>query len=166
TGELAAMDSRRRCFTPTQRRYIALRDQTCRTPWCDAPIRHTAHITPPPAAAPCGDAPTAASDHTPPAATGVPTTVANGQGYCAACNHAKQAPRWRTQALPPPGPPPADHTTPTARSSRTPSTSPPPPATATKAAPPIHPEPPTTSSDYASTSGTTRTPLRRRHGPW
>ena len=46
TGELVAMDSRRRCFTQAQRDFIALRDQTCRTPWCDAPIRHTDHIQP------------------------------------------------------------------------------------------------------------------------
>ena len=46
TGELVAMDSRRRCFTKGQREFIARRDQTCRTPWCDAPIRHTDHIQP------------------------------------------------------------------------------------------------------------------------
>ena len=42
TGALAAMDSRRRLFTAKQRHFIRLRDQTCRTPWCDAPIRHIA----------------------------------------------------------------------------------------------------------------------------
>ena len=74
TGELAAMETRRRCFTPTQRHFIALRDRHCRTPWCDAPIRHTDHVIP--------------AEH------GGATSVANGQGYCEACNHNRQAPGW------------------------------------------------------------------------
>ena len=68
------MESRRRCFTPAQRHYIALRDQHCRTPYCDAPIRHI--------------------DHVHPAHHGGPTSLTNAQGYCAACNHARQAPGW------------------------------------------------------------------------
>ena len=76
---LASMDSSRREFTPNQRLFIRLRDQdTCRTPWCDAPVRHIDHIT----------------DH----ADGGPTEIANGQGYCAACNYTKQAAGWRTTA--------------------------------------------------------------------
>jgi hypothetical protein len=93
TGELIAMDSRRRCFTPAQRHFIALRDQTCRTPWCDAPIRHTDHIQP--------------AEH------GGPTEVANGQGYCQTCNHTKQAPGWHTQVLQLPGGHTVEITTPT-----------------------------------------------------
>jgi hypothetical protein len=93
SGELIAMDSRRRCFTPAQRRFIALRDQTCRTPWCEAPIRHTDHIQP--------------AEH------GGPTAVSNGQGYCQACNHTKQAPGWHTQVLPLPGGHTVEITTPT-----------------------------------------------------
>jgi hypothetical protein len=80
TGDLIAMDSRRRCFPAAQRRFVVVRDQTCRTPWCDAPIRHV--------------------DHVDPAANGGPTSVDNGQGYCAACNHTRQAPGWRAR----PGP--------------------------------------------------------------
>jgi hypothetical protein len=76
TGQLAAMDSRRRLFSADQRHFIRLRDQRCRTPWCDAPIRHI--------------------DHAVPFADGGSTTVTNGQGYCQACNHAKQAPGWAT----------------------------------------------------------------------
>jgi hypothetical protein len=76
TGELIAMDSRRRCFTPAQRRFIRFRDQVCRTPWCEAPIRHVDHVVP----------------HE----DGGPTSVDNGQGYCAACNFVKQAPGWHT----------------------------------------------------------------------
>ncbi|HEU5007343.1 MAG TPA: DUF222 domain-containing protein [Jatrophihabitantaceae bacterium] len=80
TGELVAMDSRRRLFTPGQRKFIALRDQVCRTPWCEAPIRHT--------------------DHTHPAARGGKTSIDNGGGLCVACNIAKQAPGWHAR----PGP--------------------------------------------------------------
>jgi hypothetical protein len=101
------MDSRRRCFTPTQRRFIQIRDQTCRTPWCDAPIRHTDHITP-------------ANHHG-------PTQVNNGQGYCQACNHTKQAPGWHTHVAPGPGPHTVQITTPTGH--RYQSRAPDPPAT-------------------------------------
>jgi hypothetical protein len=74
-GEVIAMESRRREFSPMQRRFLRLRDQICRTPWCDAPIRHTDHVVP--------------------VEQGGATTVDNGQGFCEACNYAKQAPGWR-----------------------------------------------------------------------
>jgi len=80
SGELVAMDSRARLFPAGLRRLIRLRDQFCRTPWCDAPIRHIDHVVPHEADG--------------------PTSGANGQGLCQACNHAKQAPRWRAR----PGP--------------------------------------------------------------
>ncbi|MCW2527414.1 MAG: hypothetical protein JWM76_2274, partial [Pseudonocardiales bacterium] len=76
-GQLAAMDTKSRLFTANQRKFLLLRDQTCRTPWCDAPIRHADHITP--------------------ADDGGETSIANGQGLCQACNHAKQAPGWRQE---------------------------------------------------------------------
>lgn len=76
TRDLAAMDSRRRLFTAQQRHFLRLRDQTCRTSWCDAPIRHLHHVVP--------------------VEAGGPTSVTNGQGYCEACNYAKQAPGWRS----------------------------------------------------------------------
>jgi 5-methylcytosine-specific restriction endonuclease McrA len=79
-NELVAMETRRRCFTAGQRQFIRLRDQTCRTPWCDAPIRHTDHITP--------------------ADAGGATSIRNGQGLCAACNYAKQAPGWQATRAP------------------------------------------------------------------
>ena len=84
TGELVAMDSRQRLFRGRLRQAINLRDQFCRTPWCNAPIRHTDHIT--------GYADTG---H---------TTVADGQGLCEQCNYAKQAAGWH--ARPSPGPSP------------------------------------------------------------
>ncbi len=43
TGELVTMDSHQRLFPATLSRFVRLRDRACRTPWCDAPIRHTDH---------------------------------------------------------------------------------------------------------------------------
>jgi hypothetical protein len=79
TGRLAAMDSTRRLFNANQRNFIRVRDQRCRTPWCEAPIRQI--------------------DHAIPFADGGSTSVDNAQGYCEACNHAKQAPGWRTKPV-------------------------------------------------------------------
>jgi len=79
TGELAAMQSRRRTFTAAQRNYLRVLDQTCTTPWCGAPIRQ--------------------ADHADPTADGGPTHTRNGRGTCAACNYAKQAPGWRTKIV-------------------------------------------------------------------
>ncbi len=44
TGELVAMDSRARIFPGKLAQFLRLRDQRCRTPWCDAPIRHADHV--------------------------------------------------------------------------------------------------------------------------
>ncbi len=83
-GVLTALESRARCFPTGLRRFRTLRDQTCRTPWCDAPIRHHDHVE-------------AYED-------GGPTSTDNGQGPCEACNHAKQAPGWHSTAQPQPEP--------------------------------------------------------------
>ena len=80
TGQLVATESKARLFPAGLARLVRLRDQTCRTPWCDAPIRHTDHVT----------------DH----ARGGETSLANGQGLCEACNHTKQAPGWRARPSP------------------------------------------------------------------
>jgi hypothetical protein len=93
TGELVSMDSRSRSFAGALGRFIRLRDRTCRTPWCDAPVRHADH----------------AEEH----AHGGPTSAVNGQGLCEACNHAKQAPGWRAGPSPGPGPHEIGTTTPT-----------------------------------------------------
>ncbi|MGP4032166.1 DUF222 domain-containing protein [Pseudarthrobacter sp. 1C304] len=82
TGDLVALDSRARLFPPGLRRFITARDATCRTPYCDAPIRHLDHIVP---------------WH-----DGGETTATNGAGLCEACNHTKETPGWRVQ--PRPGP--------------------------------------------------------------
>jgi len=78
--QLAAMDSKQRLFPAVAQKFLLLRDQTCRTPWCDAPIRHADHITP----------------HN----EGGPTSTTNGQGLCQACNLTKQAPDWRSEPQP------------------------------------------------------------------
>ncbi|MGN6605615.1 MAG: DUF222 domain-containing protein, partial [Jatrophihabitans sp.] len=78
SSDLLTMDTHRREFTPGMRRFLELRDQTCRTPFCDAPIRHADHVR----------------RHT----DGGPTSVGNGQGTCAACNYATEAPGWSKTA--------------------------------------------------------------------
>jgi hypothetical protein len=74
------MDSRRRCFTPAQRKFLQLRDHTCRTPYCGAPIRHTDHLTP--------------------SGAGGATSLVNGGSKCEPCNYAKQAPGWHEHPQP------------------------------------------------------------------
>jgi hypothetical protein len=80
SGELVAMDARGRHFRGSLARFVRLRDRVCRTPWCDAPIRHVDH----------------ARRHADDGAT----TEDNAQGLCEACNYAKDAPGWRAR----PGP--------------------------------------------------------------
>ncbi len=79
SGELLAMDSRRRTFRGRLRALAVLRDQTCRTPWCDAPVAHV--------------------DHVRPVRSGGRTTLANAQGLCESCNYAKEAPGWRADLI-------------------------------------------------------------------
>jgi hypothetical protein len=40
------MESRSRLFPKGLAEFINLRDDTCRTPYCDAPIRHRDHAVP------------------------------------------------------------------------------------------------------------------------
>ena len=75
SGALIAMESRSRRFPKGLAGFIDLRDDTCRTPYCDAPIRH--------------------HDHATPDAHGGPTTAHNGLGLCEACNYTKEAPGWQ-----------------------------------------------------------------------
>lgn len=74
SGDLIAMDSRARLFPSGLRRFIQARDDTCRTPYCDAPIRHHDHIV---------------AWH-----RGGPTSHSNGSGLCESCNHTKESPGW------------------------------------------------------------------------
>jgi hypothetical protein len=79
SGALVAMESKARLFPKGLARFISIRDDTCRTPYCDAPIRHT--------------------DHANPHRRDGATTGVNGLGECAACNYAKEAPGWRVYAV-------------------------------------------------------------------
>jgi hypothetical protein len=82
-GVLVGRDSTRSRFPDGLADLLHVRDgDLCRTPWCNAPIRHTDHIVP--------------------KSEGGPTTFRNGQGLCEACNIAKEAIGWR--ARPRPGP--------------------------------------------------------------
>ncbi|MEV7660317.1 DUF222 domain-containing protein [Paenarthrobacter sp. NPDC089316] len=74
SGELLTTDSKARLFPPRLRRFIETRDHTCRTPYCDAPIRHIDHVVP--------------------WQQGGPTSLDNGAGLCEACNHNKEHPGW------------------------------------------------------------------------
>lgn len=106
TGDLVATDSRARFLPVWLGTLVSLRDQVCRTPWCDAPIRH--------------------HDHVMPTVSGGPTSQQNGQGLREACNDAKEATGWR--ARPSPGDRhPVEITTPSGRTYR--DTAPPPPRT-------------------------------------
>jgi len=78
SGALVAMESRARCFPKGLATFIGLRDQRCRTPYCDAPIRH--------------------HDHAQPHHRGGATTWENGLGMCERCNYAKEAAGWRVTA--------------------------------------------------------------------
>ncbi|MDQ0771502.1 hypothetical protein QF031_004251 [Pseudarthrobacter defluvii] len=80
TGELVALDSKARFFPAGLKRFLQIRDETCRTPYCDAPIRHNDHIT-------------AWHD-------GGPTTAGNGQGLCETCNHTKETAGWTAKQIP------------------------------------------------------------------
>jgi hypothetical protein len=77
-GTLVAMDSRRRGFDGALRGFLLARDVTCRTPWCDAPIRHVDHVT----------------RH----AEGGATTASNAQGLCVRCNLRKERPGWSARS--------------------------------------------------------------------
>jgi hypothetical protein len=74
-GALVAMESRARLFPRGLTAFIELRDQRCRTPYCDAPIRHR--------------------DHAQPWAERGPTNADNGLGLCERCNYTKEGAGWR-----------------------------------------------------------------------
>lgn len=104
SGALVAMDSRSRKFPEGLTQFVRLRDQTCRTPYCDAPIRHI--------------------DHAEPHARHGRTNALNGRGACERCNYVKEQRGWKVRTLfDPGGRHVAEHTTPTGATYR--STAPP-----------------------------------------
>jgi hypothetical protein len=66
SGALVGMESRSRIFPDQLGQLIAFRDQHCRHPYCDSPIKHL--------------------DHSNPHSQGGPTSFGNGQGLCARHN--------------------------------------------------------------------------------
>jgi len=74
SGALVAMESRARLFPRGLAAFVSFRDQRCRTPYCDAPIRHL--------------------DHARPRAAGGPTNADNGLGLCERCNYVKEVAGW------------------------------------------------------------------------
>ncbi|MCP3422580.1 HNH endonuclease [Nocardioides pinisoli] len=72
---LVAMESASRRFDGLLAEFLDLRDAgTCRTPGCNAAIRHRDHVTR--------------------AADGGRTEASNGQGLCERCNYVKESPGW------------------------------------------------------------------------
>ena len=72
-------DPQRRRFDGWLAQLIRLRDQTCRDPYCEAPIRHTDHVVP--------------------FRAGGPTTLANGRGVCARGNYVREMPGWMVDLM-------------------------------------------------------------------
>jgi hypothetical protein len=79
SGALVAMESRARLFPRGLATFIGLRDQRCRTPYCDAPIRHR--------------------DHARPWYKGGRTSADNGLGSCEQCNYAKEVAGWQVEPM-------------------------------------------------------------------
>ena len=72
---IADCDQRRRRFDGKLARTITYRDDRCRQPGCDSPVKHLDHVM---------------SFH-----TGGPTTLDNGQGLCIRSHTLKHLPGWR-----------------------------------------------------------------------
>lgn len=73
-GALLAMESRARRFPAGLAAFVRMRDRICRTPFCNAPIRHI--------------------DHADPHRRGGATSAANALGLCERCNYIKESPGW------------------------------------------------------------------------
>jgi hypothetical protein len=78
TNKLVAMESTARAFPKALATFIGLRDQICRTPFCNARIRHI--------------------DHVRPHAHHGPTSAHDGDGLCEHCNYVKEEPGWQAAA--------------------------------------------------------------------
>lgn len=72
--ELVAMDSKARAFPKKLRRFIRVRDRSCRTPYCDGMVQEADHIL---------------QHH-----LGGQTSVDNSAGRCPICNKAKEKWGW------------------------------------------------------------------------
>ncbi|HEX6234074.1 MAG TPA: DUF222 domain-containing protein, partial [Jiangellaceae bacterium] len=81
TGVIENCDPRRRRFDGVLARLLVYRDQHCRDPFCDAPIRHLDHIQA--------------------FAAGGATTIDNGRGVCQRGNYARQMPGFSVRLIDP-----------------------------------------------------------------
>ena len=79
TGHLTAADQRKRSLPESVRAFIRARDQECRMPGCDSPIRHI--------------------DHVERWADGGETSAENSVGVCERFNYVKEIPGWSTELL-------------------------------------------------------------------
>ncbi len=122
-GRLLATTSVSRFYPQGLAALLRAREQgICATSWCDAPVRHIDHVTP--------------------FAEGGQTSLDNGQGLCARCNHAKQAPGWRQKATESNGRHAVETATPTGHTYTFVAPAPPEPVQPDPAQPePVQPEP-------------------------
>ena len=79
SGHLVDLDPRRRHFADALAKLLRARDQTCRDPFCGAPIRHLDHIER--------------------FADGGSTTLPNGRGTCARHNLVRELPGWQVRTV-------------------------------------------------------------------
>jgi Domain of unknown function (DUF222) len=79
SGPIVGGDPSRRCFDGWLAKLIRLRDQTCRDPYCDAPIRHIDHIA-------------RYTDNG-------PTILENGRGTCERGNYVRELPGWNIKLI-------------------------------------------------------------------
>jgi hypothetical protein len=79
SGPIVGGDPTRRYFDGWLAKLIRLRDQTCRDPYCDAPIRHLDHII----------------RYT----DGGPTILLNGRGTCERGNQVHEMPGWHISVI-------------------------------------------------------------------
>ena len=79
SGPIVGGDPTRRYFDGWLAKLIRLRDQTCRDPYCDAPIRHLDHII----------------RYT----DGGPTILVNGRGTCERGNQVREMPGWHINVI-------------------------------------------------------------------
>ena len=79
-GQLVALESRRRYFPEGLSKMLAIRDDTCATPWCNSPIQD--------------------ADHRKPWAQGGTTSWDNATGLCKRCNQRKEHRGWTYTGTP------------------------------------------------------------------
>ncbi len=79
-GQLVALESSRRRFPEGLAKMLAIRDDTCATPWCNSPVQDT--------------------DHRRPWAQGGSTSWDNGTGLCKRCNQRKENRGWAYTGTP------------------------------------------------------------------